>query len=162
LSANTGFADFPRLCRVIALDGFLPHSFAHRGRRLVYTSGIVVPAVLSGGLLIGVGGVTDRLIPLYAGGAVLAVTLSPGGVVAAWRTVGGRHAGAAMQISGLGAVCTGIPLVVVLVSKFADGAWVMIVLVPTLLVSFPGVRRHYRTVAREVATADPLDLSTLK
>jgi amino acid transporter len=162
LSANTGFADFPRLCRVIALDGFLPHSFAHRGRRLVYTSGILVLAVLSGGLLIAFGGITDRLIPLFAIGAFLAFTLSQAGMVAHWRTAGGAHARTAMAINGVGAICTGATLAVVLVSKFADGAWVMIVLVPTLLAFFVGVRRHYRVVARDVATAEPLDATGLK
>jgi amino acid transporter len=162
LSANTGFADFPRLCRVIAMDGFLPHSFAHRGRRLVYSRGIIVLAVLSGGLLIGFGGITDRLIPLYAVGAFLAFTLSQAGMVAHWRTAGGRHAGTSMTINGIGAVCTGVTLAVVLVSKFVDGAWVMIVLVPVLLTLFLGVRRHYRTVAGEVACSQPLDLSDVK
>ena len=88
LSANTGFADFPRLCRVIAQDGFLPSGFAHRGRRLVYSQGILVLAVLSGGLLIAFGGITDHLIPLFAVGAFLAFTLSQAGMVVHWRQVG--------------------------------------------------------------------------
>ena len=92
LSANTGFADFPRLCRVIAQDGFLPSGFAHRGRRLVYSQGILVLAVLSAGLLIGFGGITDHLIPLFAVGAFLAFTLSQAGMVEHWRRVGGPHA----------------------------------------------------------------------
>jgi amino acid transporter len=162
LSANTGFADFPRLCRVIAMDGFLPHSFAHRGRRLVYSRGIIVLAVLSGGLLIAFGGITDRLIPLFAVGAFLAFTLSQLGMVAHWRTAGGPHAGKAMAVNAVGAVCTGVTLVVVLVSKFADGAWVMMLLVPVLLTLFLGVRRHYRTVAREIACSQPLDLADVK
>ncbi len=81
LSANTAFADFPRLCRAIAQNNYLPHAFGYRGRRLVYTYGIVVLAVLCGGLLILFGGVTDRLIPLYAVGAFLAFTLSQSGMV---------------------------------------------------------------------------------
>src|SRR5579864_2124545 len=89
LSANTAFADFPRLCRAIAQNNYLPHGFAQRGRRLVYTYGIVVLAVLSGGLLILFGGVTDRLIPLYAVGAFLAFTLSQSGMVMHWY----RHRG---------------------------------------------------------------------
>ncbi|HMF12866.1 MAG TPA: APC family permease [Gemmataceae bacterium] len=157
LSANTGFADFPRLCRVIAQDGFLPHSFAHRGRRLVYSNGIVVLAILSAGLLIGFGGITDNLIPLFAVGAFLAFTLSQAGMVAHWRKVGGRHATRSMVINGAGAACTAITLAVVLISKFVDGAWVMILLVPALLAVFVSVRAHYRTVAREVASAAPLD-----
>ena len=96
LSANTGFADFPRLCRVIAQDGFLPSGFAHRGRRLVYSQGILVLAVLSGGILAAFGGITDNLIPLFAVGAFLAFTLSQAGMVAHWwrtrraRTRGSR------------------------------------------------------------------------
>jgi amino acid transporter len=162
LSANTGFADFPRLCRVIALDGFLPHSFAHRGRRLVYSRGIVVLAALSAGLLIGFGGITDNLIPLFAVGAFLAFTLSQAGMVAHWKKVGGPHAARSMVINGAGAACTAVTLAVVLVSKFAEGAWVMILLIPGLLVMFLSVRAHYRSVAREVATTAPLDVAALE
>jgi amino acid transporter len=162
LSANTSFADFPRLCRVIATDGFLPNSFAHRGRRLVYSRGILVLAALSAGLLIGFGGITDNLIPLFAVGAFLAFTLSQAGMVAHWRTAGGPHARASMVINAAGAVCTGIALVIVLVSKFIDGAWVMLLLIPALLALFLGVRAHYRTVAREVASAAPLDAKGLE
>jgi amino acid transporter len=162
LSANTGFADFPRLCRVIAMDGYLPNSFAHRGRRLVYSRGIVVLAVLSAGLLIGFGGITDNLIPLFAVGAFLAFTLSQAGMVAHWYTAGGPHARRSMLINGAGAVCTAVTLVVVLVSKFVDGAWVMMLLIPALLALFTGVKAHYRAVAREVATAEPLDACGIK
>jgi amino acid transporter len=162
LSANTGFADFPRLCRVIAQDGFLPNSFAHRGRRLVYSRGIIVLAVLSAGLLIAFGGITDNLIPLFAVGAFLAFTLSQAGMVAHWRKVGGPHAGRSMVINGAGAVCTAITLGVVLVSKFVEGAWVMLLLIPGLLALFLSVRAHYRTVGRELATAAPLDATDLE
>ena len=99
LSANTGFADFPRLCRIIAQDGFLPHNFAHRGRRLVYSSGILVLAALSAGLLIGFRGITDNLIPLFAIGAFLAFTLSQAGMVAHWWKLGGPHAKQSMAIN---------------------------------------------------------------
>jgi amino acid transporter len=162
LSANTGFADFPRLCRVIAMDGYLPHSFAHRGRRLVYSRGIIVLATLSAGLLIVFGGITDNLIPLFAVGAFLAFTLSQAGMVAHWRKVGGPHAKKSMVINGAGALCTGVTLTVVLVSKFADGAWVMILLIPALLALFLAVKGHYRAFAKEVATESPLDTSDLQ
>ncbi|HLW68379.1 MAG TPA: APC family permease [Gemmataceae bacterium] len=161
LSANTGFADFPRLCRVIAQDGYLPNSFAHRGRRLVYSNGIFVLAVLSGGLLIAFGGITDNLIPLFAVGAFLAFTLSQAGMVAHWRKERGSHARTSILINGAGAICTGITLLVVLVSKFLAGAWVMMVLIPALLILFLGVKRHYRSVARELATTAPLDTRNL-
>ncbi len=94
LSANTSFADFPRLGRVLALDRYLPLQFAHPGRRLVYTTGIVLLSIMAGTLLLIFGGVTDRLIPLFAVGALLAFTLSQWGMVAHWRRVGGPHAGA--------------------------------------------------------------------
>jgi amino acid transporter len=157
LSANTGFADFPRLCRVVAQDGYLPNGFAHRGRRLVYSQGILVLAVLAGGLLIAFGGITDNLIPLFAVGAFLAFTMSQTGMVAHWRKVGGEHSGKAMAINAAGAVCTAVTLVVVLVSKFAEGAWVMILLIPGLLVLFNAVHGHYQMVGKEVATDAPLD-----
>jgi amino acid transporter len=161
LSANTGFADFPRLCRVIAMDGFLPNSFAHRGRRLVYVNGIVVLAVLSAALLIGFGGITDNLIPLFAVGAFLAFTLSQAGMVAHWMKVGGRGAGVSLVINAAGAICTAVALAIVLVSKFVDGAWIMMLLIPGLLALFLSVRSHYRYVGREVASAVPLDASNL-
>ena len=161
LSANTGFADFPRLCRVVAQDGFLPNAFAHRGRRLVYSRGILVLAALAGGLLIAFDGITDHLIPLFAVGAFLAFTMSQAGMVEHWRKVGGDHSGKAMAINAAGAVCTAITLVVVLISKFAEGAWIMILLIPTLLVAFLSVNAHYRSVGKEVATDLPLDATNL-
>lgn len=162
LSANTGFADFPRLCRIIAQDGFLPAAFAHRGRRLVYSQGIIVLALLSAGLLIGFGGITDRLIPLFAVGAFLAFTLSQAGMVEHWRREGGPHANHSMLINGAGAVCTGLTLVIVLISKFIEGAWVMILLIPGLLLLFQGVHAHYQSVGREVASDQPLDAGNLE
>lgn len=161
LSANTAFADFPRLCRAIAQNNYLPHSFATRGRRLVYTQGIVVLAVLAGLLLILFGGVTDRLIPLFAVGAFLAFTLSQAGMVGHWRRVGGPGAMRSILVNGLGAVATGITVIVVLVAKFAAGAWVTVLLIPTLLVAMGMVRRHYHSVFLEVRTTAPLDLTNL-
>jgi amino acid transporter len=162
LSANTGFADFPRLCRLIAQDGYLPSAFAHRGRRLVYSQGIIVLALLSAGLLVYFEGVTDNLIPLFAVGAFLAFTLSQAGMVEHWRKVGGPGAVRFMAINGLGAAGTATTLAVVLVSKFAEGAWVVVLLVPTLLALFAGVHAHYRHVAREVVTDEPLDACNLE
>jgi amino acid transporter len=162
LSANTSFADFPRLCRVIAQDGFLPHLFAHRGRRLVYSGGIIVLATLSAILLIAFGGITDKLIPLFAVGAFLAFTLSQAGMVAHWWKVGGQHARASMAINAAGALCTAVALAIVLVSKFLDGAWVVILLIPATVIGFTAVRAHYRTIGREVATTEPLDAAGLQ
>jgi amino acid transporter len=158
-SANTAFADFPRVCRVIAEDRYLPIGFAGRGRRLVYSQGIVVLAVLTGILLIAFGGVTDRLIPLYAVGAFLAFTLSQSGMLAHWRRVRGPHAGRRMFINGLGAIATGITVLVVIVSKFSEGAWITVVTIPAMLMLMYGVRRHYQEIWKEVETTTPLDLS---
>ena len=159
LSANTAFADFPRLCRAIAQNNYLPHSFATRGRRLVYTQGILVLAVLAAALLIIFGGVTDRLIPLYAVGAFLAFTLSQAGMVGHWRRVGGQGATRSMLINGLGALATGITVIVVLVAKFVEGAWITVLLIPGLLLAMGLVRRHYHAVFLEVRSPTPLELS---
>jgi amino acid transporter len=159
LSANTAFADLPRLCRIIALDGYLPKSFANLGRRLVHSAGIYALAVVTGGLLILFGGVTDRLIPLYAVGAFLAFTLSQLGMVFHWKRVRGPHAGRYMFINGLGALVTGITVAVVLVAKFAAGAWITVLLIPCLLLLMYAVHRHYRRVSVEIADSTPLDLS---
>jgi amino acid transporter len=162
LSANTGFADFPRLCHVVAQHGYLPRAFASRGRRLVYAHGIVVLTVLAAGLLLVFGGITDRLIPLFAVGAFLAFTLSQAGMVAHWGRVEGRRAWRSMLVNGLGAAATAMTLIVVLAAKFAEGAWATLVLVPGMLLVFVAVRRHYHAVALEVAQPGPLDASGLR
>jgi amino acid transporter len=146
LSANTAFADFPRLCRAIAQNNYLPHVFGYRGRRLVYTYGIVVLAVLTGFLLVLFGGVTDRLIPLYAVGAFLAFTLSQAGMVMHWVKKRGPHWLKSAMVNGLGAFVTGVTVVVVLVAKFVDGAWITVIFIPMLIVVFFKVRRHYHVV----------------
>jgi amino acid transporter len=161
LSANTAFADFPRLCRAIAQNNYLPHSFATRGRRLVYSQGILVLAALAGYLLILFGGVTDRLIPLFAIGAFLAFTLSQAGMVGHWRRVGGEGATRSIVINGLGAIATGITVIVVLVAKFVEGAWITVLLIPGLLIAMGFVRRHYHAVLLEVRSAAPLELNDL-
>src|SRR5476651_1439423 len=162
LSANTGFADFPRLCRLIAEDGFLPRVFASRGRRLVYSLGIYVLTGLSAVLLIIFGGITDRLIPLFAVGAFLAFTLSQAGMVGHWRRTHGSGRRLAMAINGVGAIATGVTLLVVLVAKFAEGAWVMTLLVPALLAVFEMVRRHYQAVSVEIANPLALDVTNIQ
>jgi amino acid transporter len=157
LSSNTSFADFPRLCRVIAETGYLPTSFGARGRRLVYSEGIVVLAAISGVLLIVFGGVTDRLIPLFAIGAFLAFTLSQAGMVMHWKRTGGRHARHSIVVNAVGATATGITVVVVLSAKFMEGAWITVIMVPLLLAAMVAVRRHYESVAQEIAA--PLEFS---
>ncbi len=154
LSANTSFADFPRLCRVVARDDYLPHSLTARGRRLVYSEGIWALAILAGLLLILFGGVTDRLIPLFAVGAFLAFTLSQAGMVGHWlRTKSGPAAWHSIVVNGVGALATGITVLVVVVAKFAEGAWVVVLLLPAAMVFMGRVRRHYEEVAEELVVA---------
>jgi amino acid transporter len=162
LSANTAFADFPRLCRAIASNNYLPHVFGYRGRRLVYTYGIVVLAVLCGGVLIGFGGVTDRLIPLYAVGAFMAFTLSQAGMVIHWRKNRGPHWLKSALVNGLGATVTGITTLVVLVAKFAEGAWITLLFIPGTIFFFSIVRRHYHFVTMQTSCCLPVDPAVLK
>ena len=161
-SANTAFADFPRVCHVLSEDFFVPLSFANRGRRLVYTEGIMVLAVLTGGLLILFDGVTDRLIPLYAVGAFLAFTLSQAGMVKHWLRQEGKRQYGNIFVNALGAVCTGITVVVVAVTKFMEGAWVTVLLIPALLILMYRVRGHYSRVQGQVKSTKPLDLANLQ
>jgi hypothetical protein len=161
LSANTAFADFPRLCRAIAQNNYLPRVFGYRGRRLVYTYGIVVLAVLCGGLLVLFGGVTDRLIPLYAVGAFLAFTLSQSGMVRHWWKNRGPHWRRKVFVNGLGGSVTGITVVVVLFAKFLQGAWITLLFIPFTIVIFVLVRRHYHSVRVLTACKDPVDVAGL-
>lgn len=148
LSANTAFADFPRLCRAIAQDRYLPHFFALRGRRLVYTEGVLVLAVLSAVILTIFGGVTDRLIPLFAVGAFLAFTLSQAGMVAHWKRSDDKRARLYMAINGVGALATGCTVVVVLIAKFVEGAWITVLIIPLVITLMRAVHRHYARVAK--------------
>jgi amino acid transporter len=158
LSANTSFAGFPRLCRTVAIDDYLPHSFTARGRRLVFSQGIWVLSILAAVLIIYFDGVTDRLIPLFAVGAFLAFTLSQAGMVRHWRRVGGAAAIRNSLINGLGALATGVTLIVVLVAKFAEGAWVVVLLLPAAFVFMSRIRHHYKKVAEEVKPQSPMSL----
>jgi amino acid transporter len=108
-SAQTSFGDFPRVCRLLAEDGFLPSFFANRGRRLVFSSGIVVLVVLSGVLLIAFGGVTEKLIPLFAIGAFGAFAFSQVGMIAHWRRKGGKGARTKLVVNAIGATTTSAP-----------------------------------------------------
>src|SRR5271163_4773182 len=161
LSANTAFADFPRLCRAIAQNDYLPHVFGYRGRRLVYTYGIVILAVLCGGVLILFGGVTDRLIPLYAVGAFLAFTLSQSGMVMHWWRRRGAHWLKSMLVNGLGGLVTGVTTAVVLVAKFVEGAWITLLFIPLTIVLFVIVRRHYHFVKVLTSSRDPVNVEAL-
>ena len=161
LSANTAFADFPRLCRAIAQNNYLPHAFGYRGRRLVFTYGIVVLAVLCGGVLILFGGITDRLIPLYAVGAFLAFTLSQSGMVMHWRKNRGPNWLKSALVNGLGALVTGITTCVVLIAKFLEGAWITLLFIPLTIFFFTLVRRHYHSVKLLTTCKVPVDVAGL-
>jgi amino acid transporter len=163
LSANTSFVDFPRLCHLVAEDGFLPRPFAIPGRRLVYSVGILFLAAGAAGLLTAFGGITDRLIPLFAVGAFLSFTLSQAGMAAHWwharksgpanRDKVGRGiamGSSKLAINGLGAVATGIALAVIIVAKFSEGAWLTVMVVPCTIVVLHAVRRYYDEIDRQV------------
>jgi len=157
LSANTAFADFPRLCRAISQDNYLPHVFGYRGRRLVYSYGIVLLAVLTFGLLVLFRGVTDKLIPLYAVGAFLAFTLSQSGMVVHWYKNRAEHWRKSIFVNGLGAFVTGITVIVVLVAKFTEGAWITVIFIPFLIFFFHQVSRHYHKVAVATDSKEPAE-----
>ncbi|HUA63287.1 MAG TPA: APC family permease, partial [Verrucomicrobiae bacterium] len=149
LSANTAFADFPRLCQIVSDDGYLPHGFSSRGRRLVFSQGIYLLTILAGGLLVLFGGITDRLIPLFAVGAFLAFTLSQAGMVVHWKRQRGKGAARSMIVNGLGATATGLTTMVVLAAKFLEGAWITVMLIPALLLVMVAMHRHYLRIQRE-------------
>lgn len=159
LSANTSFAGFPRLCRVLGADHFLPETFVHRGRRLALSSGILVLSALATVLLVVFGGVTDRLIPLFAVGAFFAFTMSQAGMVMHWRKQSGARAKRALVLNACGAGATAATLAVVLVSKFEEGAWITVLLAGAMIVVFFGVRRHHDFVARVTACDVSLEIS---
>ena len=143
LAANTAFADFPRLVSILARDGYAPRQLANLGDRLVFSNGIVALALLAALLVVLFGGRTHSLIPLYAVGVFLSFTLSQAGMVRHWHTVreGGWRTKAA--INGLGAVATGLVLLVVIESKFSHGAWLILVLIPLVVGMFRTVKCHY-------------------
>jgi amino acid transporter len=163
LSANTAFADFPRLAKAIASHDYLPHVFTLRGRRLLYSHGVYALTGFTAVILILFGGVTDRLIPLYAIGAFLAFTLSQAGMVVHWMKME-KHPGRLwhMFVNGFGAVATGITTIVVLVAKFMAGAWVTALLVPVMIGIMMAVKRHYSRVRREMKDMTPLSLVNLQ
>jgi len=161
LSANTAFADFPRLSRAIANNGFLPHALKLRGRRLVFEQGVYALALLAGMLLIIFRGITDRLIPLYAVGAFLAFTLSQAGMVMHWKKIGGKGSGKNMFLNGLGAVATRVTVLVVLVAKFVEGAWITMLLIPAMIFLMYRVKRHYDRVQKETSLDRPANAEAL-
>ncbi len=173
LSANTSFVDFPRLCRLIATDDFLPRSFAIVGRRLVATVGVLFLAGMAAVLLVAFDGVTDRLIPLFAVGAFTAFTLSQSGMVVHWlkqmrgsapssdpaqKSAGRLTMYARLATNGLGAAATAVALTIILATKFLEGAWVTILTISALILLFKLIHREYRKLAKQIAAYHPAKL----
>ena len=167
LAANTAYADFPRLSSILARDRFLPRQFMNQGDRLAFSNGILILSVLASVLLILFGGDTHSLIPLYMIGVFVSFTLSQAGMVVHWRKVGGperANRGAVLSgppadgrgwrtsaaINGFGAIVTGIVLLIVATTKAAEGAWIIILMIPVLVAIFEITRRHYDRVASEL------------
>jgi amino acid transporter len=151
LSANTSYVGFPRICRLVALDDYLPRSFAVSDRRLVFSVGVLFLTVTGGALLVVFGGITDRLIPLFAIGAFLTFTLSQLGMVVHWRRVGGE--GRRLAVNALGAVTTIVALVVITVAKFAEGAWIVALAVPATIAVLLSVHRYYARLERKLSVS---------
>jgi amino acid transporter len=157
LAANTSFADFPRLASILARDRFLPRAFQFRGDRLAFNVGIVNLAALAAVLLIVFQSSVDHLIPLYAVGVFTSFTLSQAGMVAHWRRVRGAHWRHSALINGAGAVATGIVTVIIAITKFTHGAWLVLLLVPALMTMMLGIHRHYIRLAGHREPQTPLD-----
>ena len=155
LAAQTAFADFPRLSAILARDRYLPRQLTNLGDRLVFANGIIALAFLASGLVILFGGETHRLIPLFAVGAFLTFTLSQAGMVRHWHKESGRGWQWKAAVNGLGAVATGIALLVIAVSKFIQGAWIIILLIPAFVWMFRTIKRHYATVADQLSLPGP-------
>ena len=150
LAANTAYADFPRLASIMARDRFLPRQFMNQGDRLAFSNGILILSVLASVLLVVFEGDTHALIPLYMIGVFVSFTLSQAGMVIHWRRL--REAGwrSSAVINGFGAIVTGIVLGIVAITKAAEGAWIIIVMIPVLVTIFEVTRRHYDHVAAEL------------
>jgi amino acid transporter len=151
LAANTAYADFPRLSSILARDRFLPRQFMNQGDRLAFSNGILILSVLAAVLLVVFAGDTHALIPLYMIGVFVSFTLSQAGMVLHWRTLRGTGWRTSAAINGFGAIVTGIVLVIVATTKAAEGAWIIIVMIPVLVTIFEITRRHYDHVARDLS-----------
>jgi amino acid transporter len=158
LSAETSYADFPRLASLLARDSFLPHFFAFRGDRLAFSVGIVFLSVLAGLLLIVFGGNTNALINLFAVGVFMSFTLSQGGMVLHWWRLRATDKGwrRSMIINGTGAVTTLLVALIISTFKFLEGAWIVVLLIPLLVLMFFSIHRHYQRVERERVSDIPI------
>jgi amino acid transporter len=154
LAANTSFQDFPRLAYFLARDRYIPRQFATQGDRLVFSNGIVILGSVAIALLVIFAGDTHALIPLYAVGVFISFTASQAGMVRRWLRVRGDGWWWRMTLSGVGAVVTGVVTVTIAVTKFSHGAWIVVLLIPTLVAMFLVVHRHYDEVARQLSLDD--------
>src|SRR4051794_36725037 len=150
LAANTAYADFPRLASIVARDRFLPRQFMNQGDRLAFSNGILILSALAAVLLVIFGGDTHALIPLYMIGVFVSFTLSQAGMVIHWRQSRAPGWRASALVNGFGAVVTGVVLGIVATTKAAEGAWIIIVMIPILVTIFEVTRRHYDHVADEL------------
>ena len=155
LAANTSFNGFPRLAAVMARDDYFPHQFSHRGLRLAYSNGIVAIGVLAILLVVAFGGSTHALIPLFAVGVFLCFTLSQAGMVVHWLRLRGPNWRPKLVINAVGALTTGVVTVIVAGTKFAGGAWIVLVLIPMLVAGFWFIHRHYLLARQQLASPPP-------
>jgi len=153
VAANTSYADFPRLAALHARDGFLPKQFTIQGDRLVFSNGIMILSVLSGLLVVMFHANTDILLPLYALGVFLGFTISQAGMVLHWRKKRGKFWRAKAVVNGVGATASAIVMLDIAVTKFMAGAWIVIVLVPTLVFIFFRIHRHYIGLKAKLAAS---------
>ena len=151
LAANSSFAGFPRLASILARDGYMPHQMAGVGDRLVFSNGIIILGVSAGLLVIAFRGDTHALIPLYLLGVFISFTLSQSGMVRRWLVSQGPHWRKKLVVNGMGALATGVVTAIIAVTKFADGAWIVVALIPLIIVAFRSVRAHYRAVNEQIS-----------
>jgi hypothetical protein len=151
LAANTAYADFPRLASIIARDGFLPRQFFNRGARLVFSNGVLFLAIVASGLIVAFNGDISKLIPLYAFGVFTGFTLSQTGMVRHHLKHREPHWQAGLTINAIGAFTTGLIAIIVVVSKFTEGAWIPALLIPIMVTMFRGIGRHYEKGVAAVA-----------
>ncbi len=150
VAANTSFVGFPRVASIVARDGYMPRQLTMLGDRLVYSNGILVLAGLAGVLIVAFQGDTHALIPLFAVGAFLAFTLSQAGMVAHWIRERGRGWPVKAALNGLGMAATAVALVVIGVSKFLEGAWIVVFLILAQVFVFHKIHQHYKAIAAQL------------
>jgi amino acid transporter len=154
LASNTAFADFPRLAYFLAGDRFLPRQFTQRGDRLVFSNGVVALGIIAGLLVVGFGAREQSLLPLYAVGVFTSFTISQVGMVQRWRRVRGEGWRRSALINGFGALATSVVLLVLAVTKFLEGAWAVLLLIPILVLVLKSIHRHYADVAEQLSLAE--------